>query len=176
MVTSVNTEIEKDANIRERHAGIYEGKSTKNLVCGMIAAGGNPLDWVPEGGESKEEVDRILEMFLQKLGALVDSGNDRKVILVVTHGAVLVHLWNYLLRQSDKYMLLNWKPEFFKVSRNTNYFLLDIGKSLAAGGPREMEVLIAHGNDHLKSLGDDALSSFFKEDKSVTALSECMQQ
>ncbi|CAG7827243.1 unnamed protein product [Allacma fusca] len=142
----------------------------------MIEAGGNPLDWLPEGGESKDEVERRLEIFLQRLGTVIDSGNDRKTILVVTHGAVLAHLWHYLLTQDDKYSLLNWKPEFFKVSRNTNYFLLAVEESPDVGKPREMKILVAHGNEHLKSLGDDALSSFFKEDKSVAALRGCMQQ
>ncbi|CAG7720211.1 unnamed protein product, partial [Allacma fusca] len=47
------------------------------------------LDWTPEGAESKLDVELRLESFLQKIGMIVNSGPERKTILVVTHCALM---------------------------------------------------------------------------------------
>ncbi|CAG7817788.1 unnamed protein product [Allacma fusca] len=165
-----------DPDIRERNLGIYEQKTTTELAQALLKSGGDYLDWTPEGGETRLDVERRLESFLQKIGMILDSGLESKTILVVTHSVVMVHLWHYLLRCDRKYRFKNWKPEFMKVCKNTSYFLLAVEKLQDETQPRELEVVVAHGNDHLKTLQQDVFSDLVKGDKSLKSVANCMQQ
>ncbi|CAG7830036.1 unnamed protein product [Allacma fusca] len=165
-----------DPDIRERNMGIYEQKPVTELVKALMKAGDDYIDWTPEGAESKLDVELRLEPFLQKIGIIVDSGLERKTILVVTHCALMVHLWHYLLRCDQKYRFKNWKPEFMKVSKNASYFLLTMDKLQDDVQPRDLEVVVAHGSDHLKSLEQDAFSSCAHRDETLDSGKSCMQQ
>ncbi|CAG7723395.1 unnamed protein product [Allacma fusca] len=165
-----------DPDIRERNLGIYEQKTTKELVTALMTAGDDYFDWTPEGAESRLDVERRLESFLQKIEAILDSGLERKTILVVTHCTLMVHLWHYLLQSEQKYRFKNWKPEFMKVCKNTSYFLLAVENLPDKIQPRVLEVVVAHGSDHLKSLPDDVFSSLANRDKSLDSMKSCMQQ
>ncbi|CAG7821677.1 unnamed protein product [Allacma fusca] len=139
-----------DPDIRERNLGIYEEKSTTELVKALMKTGDDYLDWAPEGAETRLDVERRLESFLKKIEMIVDSGLEEKTILVVTHCTLMVHLWHYLLQTMEK--------------------LQDEAQ------PRELEVVVAHGSDHLKSLQQDAFSSFANREKSLASRKSCMQQ
>ncbi|CAG7817635.1 unnamed protein product [Allacma fusca] len=138
-----------DSDIRERYLGIYEQKSTKELAHAFKSTGVD-FDWTPEGGETRHEVELRIESFLQRVGNIVDTGSERKTILVVTHAALMIHLWCYLLERKEKYKLTNWKSDFLKVSKNTNYFLLAVEKLEGTAQPRpvpfRMVFLIIHSN------------------------------
>ncbi|CAG7727750.1 unnamed protein product [Allacma fusca] len=150
-----------DSDIRERYLGIYEQKCTKELAHAFKSTGVD-FDWTPEGGETKQEVELRLESFLQKVGNIVDTGSERNTILVVTHAALMIHLWCYLLERNEKYRLKNWKSDFLKVSKNANYFLLAVEKLEGAAQPREFEVKVAHDSEHLVSQ-KDAFSGLAKD-------------
>ncbi|CAG7638381.1 unnamed protein product [Allacma fusca] len=163
-----------DSDIRERHMGIYEGKSIKVLAHAFISTGAD-FGWNPEGAETRQEVESRLESFLRRIGNIVDTGSEQKTILVVTHGALMIHLWCYLLERKEKYIFKNWKPEYLKVSKNTNYFLLAVEKLKGTAQPRELEVMVAHGSEHLVTQ-KDAFNRLVKDNKSLDSLKNCVQQ
>ncbi|CAG7638370.1 unnamed protein product, partial [Allacma fusca] len=163
-----------DSDIRERHLGIFEQKSFKELAHAFKSNGAD-FDWNPEGAETKQEVELRIESFFHKIWAIVDTGSERKTILVVTHGALMIHLWCYLLERNEEYKLNNWKPDFLKVSKNTNYFLLAVEKLEGTAQPRELEVMVAHGSDHLVSQ-KNAFGGLLRDNKSLDSLKNCAQQ
>ncbi|CAG7820811.1 unnamed protein product [Allacma fusca] len=174
--TSGSVKIEKDANIRERYLGIYEGKSIKEMMIALQASGVEHMEWTPEGGESRQDVEMRLEIFLQKVFTLVDATNEEQNILAVTHGGILVHLMHYLLRRTDKYLVKNWKPEFNKACRNTGYYQIAIEKSPGSEQPRELDILVGHGNKHLNSLKEDTMVRFLSNDRSLVGFNGCVHQ
>ena len=75
--------------LRERGKGIFEGKPRKELIDWSK----DNLGKVPEGGESREDVDIRAKIFLDK-----NMKNwKNKTVLIMTHGQTKLSLLNCLL-------------------------------------------------------------------------------
>ncbi|CAG7723516.1 unnamed protein product, partial [Allacma fusca] len=106
----------------------------------------------------------------------IDSLPKPQTCLVVTHGAILLHLWQYLLNGTTKFVLNNWKPEYYKITRNTGYYVVEVPKIRDPSTPREVNLVAALCSEHLKSLEKDTLEKFAKEEKVANPFAGCMQQ
>ncbi|CAG7831381.1 unnamed protein product, partial [Allacma fusca] len=65
-IVSSNLELQTDIKLREKFLGIFEnGTEISTMLRGLIVSKKDFLDYVPEGAETREDVERRIEDFLQ---------------------------------------------------------------------------------------------------------------
>ena len=96
-------DIRQNKLLRERDFGIYNLKLTQDFSQGAKAAGyENDEDFVPEGGESGEDVSKRVEEFIDYLLNSINTlekeniANDDYRILIVTHGGWIMRFIRYV--------------------------------------------------------------------------------
>lgn len=83
----VGVPVALDVDLRERHVGAWEGLTRAEIERRY------PRDWAarkPADGEADERVaERVSDAVLRALEKLVDAGDGRRTLVVVSHGAAL---------------------------------------------------------------------------------------
>ncbi len=101
--------------VREQNFGIFEGKPYGSMTKAAEAAGINPYELKPEGGESFSEFRKRVVTFIEQL---IKKEHD-KTILIVSHGGPIRHfLLHYLKVPKEKW------PEY--VHENCAVTILEI--------------------------------------------------
>ena len=70
----------------------------------------------------KSLFDQIQDVF-----ALIDSEEEPKKVLVVSHSRILIHLLDHV-QSCPKYLIKGWRPEYYQVLTNCGYFKVKVEK------------------------------------------------
>lgn len=100
-------EVTYEPAVREQHLGIFEGKPYGTMGKAAAAAGVDPYELKPEGGESFQELRKRISTFMEKL---IKTEHD-KTVLIVSHGGpisqFLIHYFKAPHEKWDEYTHLN---------------------------------------------------------------------
>ena len=98
-----NAEVAYEPAVREQNLGIFEGKPWGSMRKAAEAAGINPYELKPEGGESFQELRKRIATFLEK----VIKTEHNKTVLIVSHGGpirqFLIHYFKAPHEKWDEY-------------------------------------------------------------------------
>ncbi|MDE1768551.1 MAG: histidine phosphatase family protein [Candidatus Micrarchaeota archaeon] len=84
--------------LRERHAGVFEGRHRDELMADEKASGISKLRYKPKGGESLTELRRRTEKFAKR----INKKYKGRTVLIVTHGLVVKCLVSLYLKMPLK--------------------------------------------------------------------------
>lgn len=119
-----------DERIREKHFGIFEGKSFDYSKEQNI---GRPLHWNPQGGESFEDLVHRVR------GFMIEILEKKEDCVIVSHGLTIKAIL-YILRAMED------EEEIFKlVSKNTAVYKVKVH-------PNKTELLLLNCIQHLEEM------------------------
>jgi broad specificity phosphatase PhoE len=82
-----------EERLREQNKGKYNGGPTEDLNRAAKESGENVLDWIPEGGESLNNVKKRVLKFLDE----IEKKHTDETVLIVSHGGPMAmisrHIW-----------------------------------------------------------------------------------
>lgn len=82
--------------LRERHAGIFQGRHVSEMVQAESDAGIDHTEYRPPEGENYRDVRQRVATFLAQLNA----AHKRDTILLVSHGRWMRMFWSLILQKS----------------------------------------------------------------------------
>jgi len=118
-LSEVDSLVIEDTILREQHFGDFEGKKVKSIKEKQKA----DKNFLPAGGESKEDVtNRASQFFENMCDAELSKLDHEKVVLVVSHGIFLNLLFKYFNSKYEchgEYLnerILNASRSFFEIT------------------------------------------------------------
>lgn len=158
-------DIRTDVRLRERSFGPLEGQSLDALIKLAKEHNTSVVNFVPEGGESPEDIRRRVRNFVETRlleEAQKESTDDRALkILLVSHGGAIRELINYFVSFGHhSFKAQKEKTRIIPPNTSVNDFLVHYDLQTFAASPvKTVECLRLHDVSHLpESFQKQALS------------------
>ncbi|CAL8097081.1 unnamed protein product [Orchesella dallaii] len=181
----VQLDVKTDVRLRERNIGVFEGKSYREAIEGLLKSGGGDLmAFNPEGAEKMKDVGARMNSFFKEVCLDLDkSEREQEVVVIVSHSFALIKLVDTLTK-SGTYRLAHWdQNRGYKLLRNASFIKISVGslednvEDLSTlPGQRKLDFLNLHETEHLRGLVEnDTLVKFTQTSSEAKAFSGCIQ-
>lgn len=164
--SSLLNEIRTDVRLRERSFGPLEGQSLDSLIKLAKEKDTSVVNFVPEGGESPEDIRRRVRNFVEtrlveEASVAQAKSTEQLKILLVSHGGAIRELINYFVSFGHHtFKKQKEKTRIIPPNTSANDFLVHYDLETYAASPvKTVECLRLHDVSHLsESFQKQALS------------------
>jgi len=141
-----------DETLRERDYGELEFQPTQKIydICSETGLDSHAIP-LP-GGESYEATKIRTAKFFNMLCKLADASTDPENVLVVTHGAWIMCMMDYLAGNKDMIELEEFDQEWLKkapINTSTTKFIIHKDENQTIEGKRKLTFVHAYDTSHL---------------------------